>query len=74
VAAAALATPDAYGYKFTGSDGYENTDGNLMPYLNLQHAYIHPTTRDVMIEEEYDTPAECCWRVKETFVIRAATP
>jgi hypothetical protein len=71
VAAAALATADAYGYKFTGSDGYENTDGNLMPYANLTHAYIHPTSRDIMIEEAYDTPTECCWRVKETFVIRA---
>jgi hypothetical protein len=71
ITAAALASPGTYGYKLTGSDGYENTDVNLVPYENLTHAYVNPTTRDVLFEEEWETPSECCWRVKETFVIRA---
>jgi hypothetical protein len=71
ITAAALATPEAYSYQFTGSDGYENTVVNLVPHENLTHAYINPVTRDVLFEEEWETPLECCWRVKETFVIRA---
>jgi hypothetical protein len=74
ITSAALASAPTYAYKFTGSDGYQNTDVNLVPYENLTHAYIHPTSRDILFEEEWETPTECCWRVKETFVIRALVP
>lgn len=70
---AAVAYPGLYGYKFTGSDGYENADLNLVPYENMTHAYIKPENRNVIFEEEWENPTECCWRVKETIIVRALT-
>ena len=70
---AALASAATYAYKFTGSDGFENTDDNLVPYENLTHAYTNPDSRDIMFEDGWDT-GDCCWRVNETLVIRALVP
>ncbi|GEM_PF-1465689 len=66
--AAGVLDPEAYAYKFYGTDGFSNNDTNLMPFENTQHAYYEPTKRRIVLEEGWDT-TECCWSVKNTVLI-----
>jgi len=62
--------PEAFAYKFYGKDGFSNNDYNLMPYENTLHTWINPETRRITFaEEEWDTE-ECCWRIKDTILIK----
>ena len=44
-----------------------------MPWLNATHAYMEPTGRRIVLEEAYDT-SQCCWRVRDTVLIKGVTP
>lgn len=67
---AAVGDAEAYAYKFYGKDGFSNNDDNLMPYENTMHTWINPETRRITFaEEEWDTE-ECCWRIKDTILIK----
>lgn len=55
----------------TSLKGTEKINFKVVPYANIEHAYIKPETRNIILDEAYDTPSECCWRVKDTVVIRA---
>jgi uncharacterized protein (UPF0548 family) len=71
--AAGATTPEAFTYKMWGNDGWSNADDNLMPWANAQHAYMRVDTRRVVLEEAWDTDA-CCWRCRDTILIKGLTP
>ena len=56
-------------FKIYGNDAFSNSDDNLMPYLNMTHAYFELTDRRIIIEEDWDTD-ECCWRVRDTIYMK----
>jgi hypothetical protein len=70
--AAGATGADALVYQFVGKDGFMNNLDNLMPFANLEHAYIRPDGRRIIIEKEWDTDV-CCWRVKDTVLIHGLT-
>ncbi len=65
----ALTDPSGLVFKIYGNDGFSNNDTNLMPYENMTHAYIEPTEKKLIIEEDWDT-LECCWRVRDIVVFK----
>ncbi|NMC69353.1 MAG: hypothetical protein GYA57_04695 [Myxococcales bacterium] len=71
--AAGATTPEAFVYKMWGNDGWSNADDNLMPWANAQHAWIRVDTRRVVLDEAWDTE-ECCWRTRDTILIKGRTP
>jgi hypothetical protein len=73
LAAAGATTPEAFAYKMWGNDGWSNNDDNLMPWANAQHAYMRVDTRRIVLEEAWDTDA-CCWRCRDTILIKGLTP
>ncbi|MBN1772816.1 MAG: hypothetical protein JXB32_16215 [Deltaproteobacteria bacterium] len=73
VAAAGGTTPEVFVYKFWGNDGWSNADDNLMPWENALHAWVRVDTRRVVLEEAWDTE-ECCWRCRDTVLIKGRTP
>ncbi|HOF00616.1 MAG TPA: hypothetical protein PK385_07785 [Spirochaetota bacterium] len=57
-------------FKIYGEDGFSNSDDNLMPYINMEHAYLKLSdSRITFADESYDTTA-CCWRIKNTVYIK----
>jgi hypothetical protein len=73
IAAAGGTTPEAFNYKFWGNDGWSNNDDLLMPWVNGQHAYIRVDTRRIVLEEAWDTDG-CCWRCRDTILIKGIAP
>ncbi len=73
VAAAGGTAPEAFAYKMWGNDGWSNADDNLMPWENAQHAWVRVDTRRVVIEEGWNTE-ECCWRARDTILIKGRAP
>jgi len=57
-------------FKIYGDDGFSNSDDNLMPYINMERAYLKLSdSRISFADESYDTTA-CCWRIKNTVFIK----
>jgi hypothetical protein len=73
LAAASVTGADALAYRMFGMDGFSNAEDNLMPYANLQHGYIKPSNRGIVLEEAWDAPV-CCWRVRDTVVFLGLEP
>jgi hypothetical protein len=73
LAAAGATTPEAFTYKMWGNDGWSNNDDNLMPWANAQHAYMRVDTRRIVVEEAWDTDT-CCWRCRDTILIKGIAP
>ena len=71
--AAAVTGADALVYRCYGSDGYTYADDNLMPYANLQHAYVKPADRGVVLEDGFDSTVRS-WRSRDTVVLLGLTP
>jgi hypothetical protein len=60
--------PSDYDYRAYAEDGFSNNADNLIPYINMTHAYFNPAEKRLLFEEAWDT-SECCWSTKDTVVL-----
>jgi hypothetical protein len=56
-------------FKMYGNDGFANSDDLLMPYENMSHTYLEPTSKKLIVEESWDQ-VDGVWRTKNLIIIK----